>query len=151
MSITPEWVTAIATTIVAFGVFFAFQQLCTSKKIAQAQFEDRLAKEYRDLASGIPVKAMLGENLSETEYQKSFDDLFRYIDLTNEQVSLRQRRRITKEVWQYWLDGIKANLRLPAFDRAWTDIKVKSNSFEELRRLEKEDFEIDPAKWESAC
>jgi len=147
MFITPDWITAIATTVAAFGVFFAYQQLCMSRKIAQAQFEDGLAKEYRELISTIPAKALLGEELSETEYQESFDEMFRYIDLTNEQISLRQRKRISKNVWCYWLDGIKSNLRLPAFHRAWIEIKNKSESFQELRRLENEDFKTDPATW----
>lgn len=62
-----------------------------------------MAKEYRELTSGILTKALLGEDLSESEYQQSFDELFRYVDLTNEQVSLRERRRIGEEVWLYWL------------------------------------------------
>jgi len=148
---TPEWITAIATTVLAFGVFFAFRQLRTSKGIAQSQFEDGLAKEYRDIVSGISARAMLGEDLSETDYQNSFGVLFRYIDLTNEQVSLRQRKRISENAWWYWVSGIQANLRLPVFCRAWDEIKVKSKSFDELRRLEKEDFKTDPAKWEKAC
>ncbi len=141
--------TAIAAMVAAVGVLFAYRQLCTSKKIAQAQFEDGLAKEYRELTSGIPTKALLGEDLSESEYQDSFDELFRYVDLTNEQVSLRQRGRISEEVWWYWLSGIQSNLRLPAFHRAWTEIKVKSKSFEELRRLENEGFKTDPINWET--
>lgn len=138
---------AIGAIVTAVGVLFAYRQLCISKKIAQAQFEDGLAKEYRELTSDIPTKALLGEDLSESEYQDSFDELFRYVDLTNEQVSLRQRGRISEEVWWYWLSGIQSNLRLPAFHRAWTEIKSKSKSFEELRRLENQRFETDPRKW----
>ena len=139
--------TAIAAIVAAIGVLFAYRQLCISKKIAQAQFEDGLAKEYRELTSGIPTKALLGEDLSESEYQDSFDELFRYVDLTNEQVSLRQRGRISEEVWWFWLSGIQSNLRLPAFHRAWTDIKGRCKSFEELRRLENQRFKTDPRKW----
>lgn len=149
VSSVAEVVTAIATIVASVGVLFAYRQLCISKKIAQAQFEDGLAKEYRDLTSGIPTKALLGEDLSELEYQDSFDELFRYVDLTNEQVSLRERGRISKAVWWYWLPGIQSNLRLPAFHRAWTDIKGRCKSFEELRRLENEDFKTDPINWET--
>ena len=147
MSCIAEWVSAVATAITAVGVVFAYQQLRVSRKIAQAQFEDDLAKEYRDLTSGISTKALLGETLSKTEYAKSFDELYRYVDLTNEQVSLRQRGRISENVWWFWLSGIKSNLHLPAFHRAWIEIKLKCNSFQELRRLEDEDFKTDPIKW----
>ena len=145
--ITPDWISAFASVIAACGVFLAFWQLRISKNIAQLEFEDGLAKEYRELAANIPTKALLGVELSEEEFQKSFDELYRYIDLTNEQVSLRQRGRINKEAWINWLSGIKSNLSLPPFKRAWSEIKEKSKSFQELRRLENENFELDPKSW----
>lgn len=150
MIITPEWVSAFASTVAAVGVFFAFGQLRVSKDIAQLQFEDGLAKEYRELVSRIPTKALLGHDLSEKEYQDSFDEFFRYVDLSNEQVSLRQRGRISKTVWRYWSAGIQGNLSLPPFKRAWAEIQSQSTSFQELRRLEAEGFQHDPKDWEGA-
>ena len=147
MTITPEWVSAVASTIAAVGVIFAFGQLRVSKNIAQLQFEDSLAKEYRELASRIPTKALLGDELSEAEYQSSFDEFFRYVDLSNEQISLRQRARIGPIVWQYWSSGIQANLALPSFNRAWSEIQGKCDSFQELRRLQTEGFRHDPRTW----
>jgi hypothetical protein len=76
-----------------------------------------------------------------------FDELYRYFDLTNEQVSLRQRNRISEAVWREWCCGIQANLKYPCFQKAWEQIKTRSSSFHELRRLEKCNFECDPAKW----
>src|SRR5690606_5141290 len=114
-NITPDWISALASVVAAFGVFLAYSQLKTSKNIAQLAFEDGLAKEYRDLASNIPTKALLGKELSEEEFQKSFDEFYRYIDLTNEQISLRQRNRVKKEAWRNWLSGIKSNLERPSF------------------------------------
>ncbi|WP_347908071.1 hypothetical protein [Pseudomonas grandcourensis] len=145
--ITPDWISSLASVVAAFGVFLAFWQLRISKNIAQLEFEDGLAKEYRELAANIPTKALLGVELSDEEFQKSFDELYRYIDLTNEQISLRQRGRINKEAWMNWLSGIKSNLDLPPFKRAWSEIKGKSKSFQELRRLESENFELDPKSW----
>ncbi|MFN9526537.1 MAG: hypothetical protein ACK561_06545 [Pseudomonadaceae bacterium] len=145
--ITPDWISALASVVAACGVFLAYGQLRISKNIAQLEFEDGLAKEYRELASNIPTKALLGIELSEEEFQKSFDELYRYIDLTNEQTSLRQRNRVKKEAWLNWLSGIKSNLERPSFKRAWSEIKEKSDSFQELRRLESENFEIDPESW----
>jgi hypothetical protein len=149
-----EWITAAASVISAFatcvaavGVWYARRQLQTSREISQLQFEDSLAKEYRDLANHIPPKALLGSELSDDEYTKAFDDIFHYIDLSNEQVYLRVRNRIGKDVWENWRDGIKTNLSLPAFGRAWNEIKEKSGSFQELRRLEKEEFKLDPCEW----
>ena len=145
--ITPDWISALASVVAACGVFLAYGQLKMSKNIAQLEFEDGLAKEYRELASNIPTKALLGIELSEVEFQQSFDEFYRYIDLTNEQVSLRQRDRVKEESWLNWLSGIKSNLERPSFKHAWSEIKEKSISFQELRRLEAENFEIDPVSW----
>ena len=150
MNITPEWTSAGASTVAAVGVFFAFGQLRVSKDIAQLQFEDGLAKEYRELASRIPTKALLGHPLPEDQYQTSFDEFYRYVDLSNEQVSLRQRGRIGKVVWQYWCSGIQANLALPSFKRAWSEIQGQCSSFQELRRLEAEGYSRDPKSWADA-
>ena len=150
MNITPEWTSAAASTVAAIGVFFAFGQLRVSKNIAQLQFEDGLAKEYRELAGRIPTTALLGHPLSEDQYLAAFDEFYRYVDLSNEQVSLRQRGRIGRAVWLYWSSGIQANLNLPAFKRAWTEIQSQCGSFQELRRLEAEGFVRDPKSWADA-
>lgn len=144
---TASVVTTLTSIVATIGVWFAFKQLQVAKEIAQLQFEDSLAKEYRDLASGIPTKALLGHTLPDTEYEEIFDELFRYFDLSNEQVSLRQRGRICKAVWNDWSEGIQANLKLPAFERAWSEIQKQCESFQGLRRLESEEFAIDPESW----
>jgi hypothetical protein len=150
MAITPEWVSAIASSVAAVGVIFAFSQLRVSKNIAQLQFEDGLAREYRELSSRIPTKALLGEELLEAEFRSAFDEFYRYVDLSNEQVSLRQRGRISLVVWHYWSAGIQTNLALPPFKRAWSDIQSKCDSFQELRRVQAEEFKRDPHTWERA-
>lgn len=140
-------VSALAAVAAAVGVWYARSQLAMTQKIAQMQFEDSLSKEYRELASEIPPKALLGENLSDKEQEDIFDDIFRYIDLSYEQVNLRKRGRIGDDVWLSWRDGIKTNLSLPAFQRGWNRIKENSKSFAELRKLEQEGFRTDPKKW----
>jgi hypothetical protein len=99
------------------------------------------------LAKQLPKKALLGDVLTDEEYEKSFDELFCYFDLSNEQVSLRRRARISLEVWRSWCEGIETNLALPAFARAWNEVKQRSSSFQELRRLESEKFQGDPKEW----
>lgn len=144
-----DWnaLSAIANAVTAAGVFFALWQLQITKKISQLQFEDSLAKEYRDLAADIPTKAFYGVALSEAEHGQSRDEFFRYIDLSNEQVALRRRGRVSREVWENWCAGIKYNLSLPAFKRAWEEIKDRTQSFEELRFLEGQGFSKDPKNW----
>jgi hypothetical protein len=143
MTINWDAVSAIAASISALAVVFAMLQLRATKRIGQLQFEDQLAKEYRELAARIPTKAMLGGRLSRQEYQEAFDELFHYIDLSNEQCMLRKHGRVRKEVWDNWREGIESNLKLPAFAQAWNEIKKRTESFKELRNLE-ENFNRDP-------
>jgi hypothetical protein len=148
---TPIWLNYVLTFVqaaTAFGVFFALWQIILGKKLATTQFEDSMAKEYRELAAKLPTKALLGEDLNEVEYKEALDEFFHYIDLSNEEVFLRQRCRISTETWSYWLDGIRSNLARPAFKRAWEEIKSQTDDiFLELRRLEASGFKDDPCNW----
>ena len=92
---------------------------------------------------------MLGEEIGDKEYQKIFDALFRYIDLSNEQAFLRKNGRISYATWVSWASGIQSNLRLTAFSRAWKEIKDKSGSFAELTKLINDGYQTDPANWKS--
>jgi hypothetical protein len=141
---TPNWISAIANCVMAAGVLFVLYQIWLTKKLATTQFEDSMAKEYRELAAKIPTKAFLGEALTDEEHKETFDEFFHYIDLSNEEVFLWKRGRISDETWEYWLDGIKSNLSTPAFQKAWGEIKEKAkDSFQELRDLEQSGF-VDP-------
>ena len=149
MSIVTDWITALATVVSAGGVVFAVRQLRLTKQISQQEFEDGLAKEYRELASRIPTRALLGSGLSPSEYDDSFDEMFRYIDLSNEQVLLRKSRRIGDDTWESWCSGIQYNLSLPVFNRAWKEIKEKNpTQFLELKLLEQQGFHSDPKFWD---
>lgn len=143
-----DWVTAIGSIATAIGIFFTWRQIRLAKQQAATQFEDSIAREYREIASQLPVKALLGEELDEKEYNQALDDLYHYIDLSNEQTFLRQNERISLETWEFWCDGIESNLSRPAFRRAWGEIKSRTDdSFAELRRLEASGFKDDPHSW----
>ena len=134
--------------VVAVGtVFLTYRQVKLRKEQATTQFEDELSREYRELARELPVKALLGDELSDEEFKEQFPDLYYYVDLSNEQVFLRFEERVSKETWENWQDGIESNLKRPAFRMAWNEIKDRSDTFQELRRLEQNDFQTDPAEW----
>ena len=144
----PDWISAIANCVMAVGVILVLLQIRLTKQQATTAFEDSMAKEYRELAAKIPTGALLGEDLTEEDYKKTFDEFYHYVDLSNEEIFLRQRNRVSEETWIYWLDGIESNLSRPAFKRAWEEIKTRnSDSFNELRRLEADGFKGDPHNW----
>lgn len=125
---------AIASVATAVAVIVAAWQLMLSRRQAVTAFEDSLAKEYRDLAAKIPVKALLGKPLDDAEFSDCFDTLYHYIDLCNEQAFLKNSGRISKATWAFWRGGIASNLRRPAFARAWSEIAAGSvGDFTELR------------------
>lgn len=140
-------ISAVANAITAASVALALWQLLVSKRIAQLHFEDALSKEYRDLASRIPTTVFFGKATAEEEHKALRDEFFRYLDLCNEQICLRQRRRISETVWKSWRQGIQSNLALPGFSRAWIEVKERTALFEELRKLESAGFTQDPATW----
>ena len=128
--------TTIASFATAIGVVFAAVQLWLVHRQSVTTFEDALGREYRELAAKLPTKALLGEEVTEEEYRESFDEFYRYFDLSNEQAFLRQRKRISKPTWTFWLDGIGSNLRRPAFRRAWSEVCSRPGAeFFELRAL----------------
>jgi len=148
----PEWISAIAAVVGVLGLLLVWWQLSLTKKITQLAFEDALEKEYRDLVAQIPTKALLDSDLDADQYRDTFDDFFQYFDLTNTQIILRRRNRIGLETWNSWRLGMKFNFSLPAFDRAWAEVALRTDEqatefFSELRRLHEDKFLTDPKHW----
>src|SRR5687768_7291229 len=126
----------IASIATPIGVLLAFWQLVLAKRQAVAAFEDSLSAQYRALLAQIPVKALLGQSLFESEAADSLGTFYRYFDLSNEQAFLRSRRRIGEGTWTDWREGIQQNMKLPAFASAWVTIRsAKTGAFDDLARV----------------
>ena len=131
-----EVFSAIANVATAIAVVFAARQLRLSQTQAVTAFEDSLSREYRELAANLPTKALLGEPLSDQEHVDSFDEMYHYFDLCNEQIFLMQSGRVSRKTWAFWRDGIASTLKRPAFKRAWSEIAARSGGdFSELRSI----------------
>jgi hypothetical protein len=134
----------------AAALIFAAWQLWLSHQQAQTAFEDAMAKEYRDLVSKMPTKALFGEDLTDAEHTEAIDEFYHYFDLSNGQIFLRQINRVRPKTWKFWCDGIRSNLKRPAFKTTWENISCKAKGdFNELRLLIAQNYEIDPKsrKW----
>ncbi|MBI4459285.1 MAG: hypothetical protein HY648_04405 [Acidobacteria bacterium] len=143
-----KWAEPLGSIATAFGVFLVLWQIWRAAQQARTDFEDDLAREYRELTRGIPTQTLLGEELSQGDHADAFKYFYYYVDLSNEQTFLRQKGRVSKETWLFWCDGIKSNLSRPAFKTAWEEIKARAPaSFEELRKLELSNFAEDPRYW----
>ena len=140
-----DWDT-VAAVATAVGVAFAAWQISESRKLSQSAFEDSLDQQYREIAHGIPVDALIGhDNPVEPETREL---VYNYLDLCNEQRFLRKKNRVTQETWQDWCSGIKAHLEKPTFKAVWNEVREQSpGSFSFLERLVEESFLSDPRTW----
>ena len=140
--------TAIGSVATAIAVIVAVLQLHAAAKVSRTSFEDALAREYREIARELPMKALLNEELENDDFQLALPRFFQYLDLSNQQVFLRANGRIGRITWREWCEGIRFNLSRTAFRAAWEHLKERdSKTFNELRRLEQERFELDPRSW----
>src|ERR1700730_7622051 len=92
-----ESVQDVASIATAIGVFFAAFQLWHTRARAITTFEDSLANEYRKIIGRLPTEALLGETLTPEAQKAKFHEFYRYFDLTNNQIFLRQIGRIKQE------------------------------------------------------
>jgi len=138
-------VESAASAVTACGIFLAACQLWQTGRQNRARFEDEIAREYRGLLKTIPIRALLRERLTEAKFAEARVALYHYVDLSNEEVFLRQQGKVSGKTWAYWSEGIRSNLSLPAFKREWKEIRrADSRRFKELRLLEGSRFKVDP-------
>ncbi len=138
----------LASIATAIGVLFAVWQFRESAKLAQSTFEDSLDQQYRVLSMAIPVDALIGKSIPDNKKDEVRELIYNYLDLSNEQIFLRKKKRISKDTWVDWNLGIKSNLRKNAFKEVWDEVKRESpSSFSFLEELEKKEFNSDPKQW----
>ena len=148
-------VQALVVLAATIGVFLTWEQVRLTKEQVElrkgqstTEFENQLAREYRNISRNLPVKALLGDKLDESEQKEHLRDFYSYIDLSNEQVFLRFEGEVSAGTWENWAAGIESHLDRVAFKNAWEEIKERSgDNFSELRKLEKEGFDSDPYDW----
>jgi hypothetical protein len=139
-----ELTQTIASVATVVAVVLTWLQLIQVRKQARTTFEDRLTEQYRKIMEDIPIGIWLGsklEALGEEQRALCRDAIYRYIDLSNEEAFLYNKKRITKDTWIEWRKGIQTNLALPAFAEVWAEVNEQSPaSFEELRTLEEQEL-----------
>jgi hypothetical protein len=141
MTLTAAYQLAEIGIFVATVVFVivAWWQIVLVRKQATTTFEDNLTEQYRKIMESIPTDIWLGselKTLGEEKLNRCRDAIYRYIDLSNEQGFLHNKKRVCDETWKEWRDGIKSNMKLPAFQEVWAEVAAKRpESFAELRRL----------------
>jgi hypothetical protein len=134
--------TPLSVVIVAYQVWQRGKQFTT-------QFEDSLDEKYRNIIYDLPLESLLDASEPEDEYAGELKNYYRYIELSNHQIFLRRKGRITKSTWEDWSAGIDTNFSRSDFQNAWNDIKKETESFEELRKYLSSEHPNDPRYWEN--
>ena len=138
--------TAAGSIATALGVLIGAWQIRISKKQAQAEFEDQIDQQYRAISMELPVDVLIGGIPSTEEASKVRELVYNYLDLSNEQVYLRAKERVSTHTWNSWCAGIKSHLDRPAFGSVFEEVKEKSG-FSYLEKLVDTSYESDPIKW----
>jgi hypothetical protein len=141
-SIVTEVFTAVGSIATAAGVIAAFVQLRLNGKQARFTFEESLIARYHHIVAAMPVWAFFDTELTheqkaEIAANSTLSAFYRYLDLCNEQIYLRQQQWLDDATWREWRQGIVANLRRPAFRWAWEHLLVDKigADFGELKGL----------------
>ena len=142
-----DWNT-IASIATAFGIIIAAWQIWLGRRQSRLDFEDSFDQRYRDLTMQIPVDALIGDPFPSEDQKRVRELVFNYLDLCNEQVYLRMRKRISKVRWKDWCEGMQSNLEKPAFKEVWDEIQKKApDEFSHLKELQTHSFKSDPSSW----
>jgi hypothetical protein len=111
-----------AGTLVA--VLIAAQQLLLNRRQARATFEDSMSREYRALVGDLPADAFHATgDCTQTLAEAEKKAMFRYFDLSNEQLRFCDAGRVSRETAEAWRNGIRENLNLPRFRQAWRELE----------------------------
>ena len=138
----------VASFATAIGVAIAAWQIWRNAEQTKTSFEDSLNKEYRELMRSIPLKALIGEDVTDEESRAAKEAIYNYLDFCNQQVYLRKQKRIRKSTWCEWQAGMKINLGLPLFAEVAENVFAKlPNIFNELKIVQECKFKTDPAEW----
>jgi hypothetical protein len=138
---------AIESGATALGVFVVGWQIWRTKKQKVTAFEDVCHANTGKFLRQSRSTHYSGKSFLQRNSKRRENGIYHYLDLSNEQVFLRQNKRVSSETWKIWCDGIKANLSRKAFEEVWKRIKEAiPDNFLELQKLEA-DFTADPRKW----
>jgi hypothetical protein len=116
-----EIVRTVAALVASGSVVVAARSFRHTKEQARTTFEDALAREYRDIAGRLPPGAFYQDGRADLgeEHQQA---LFRYFDLSNEQLRLIEEGRIRPSTARVWSAGIKDLMTRDTFQHAWSEL-----------------------------
>ena len=129
----------LAAVVAAGSVVVAAAAFQHTKEQARTTFEDAMAREYRDIAGALPPAVFFTQQVAAlTEEQRQA--MFRYLDLSNEQLRLIRERRIRQDTGKVWESGIEDLLRRPAFIAFWRELhtELPAEFFTALSRFRSE-------------
>jgi hypothetical protein len=142
-----DW-SSVAAIAGIFVVAIMAWQVRETRAIAQSAFEESFNEQYRKLARSIPVDALLGKAVKEHLKSSTREEVYCYLDFSEDQALYRFNGRIRRSTWSSWAAGIKAHIEKEEFAKVWNEVYTHSPvTFSYLARLKEENFKIDPKDW----
>lgn len=133
-------ITALAT----FGGFIVvIYQLRQNSKLEQSKFEYDITKRFIDITNELKFDTIYLSKEKDSDFGKhiknKLHEFYQYFDLTNQEIYLKNKNKITDETWDEWEEGIIYLLKRDSFMYAWEliDKTVTEATFNELREYRK--------------
>ena len=116
-----ELIRTISASVASGSVLLGVLAFVHGRRQVQTTFEDAIAREYRDIAGALPSAAFYKDAQPELgdDGRKA---MFRYFDLSNEQLRLIGEGRVREETAKVWVAGITVLMRQPGFRAAWDEL-----------------------------
>jgi hypothetical protein len=137
-----------ANIAASIGIIYGAIQIFQNKKLRNVEFENTINDEYRSIIKEIPWDVFVGKELENNEHYKRMDDYYRYFDLSNNEIILRMNKRISYKMWKEWESGIKDFLKKIEIEKAYNEIVLNNEIFNEIYYFVKRNINNDdPYKW----
>jgi hypothetical protein len=95
-------------------------------------------RRYSDIVTDLPSESRSPdsdfsiESLHQDEQGPFLNRVRAYVNLCSEELYLRRHKRIDKETWSIWTEGIEATVALPWFRSGWPALRREYSFFPEF-------------------
>ena len=120
---TTDTVSTVASAATAVGVVGVFWQLRVTRRQMVAAFERTFVDRYERIMHDIPLPLLLGEDLEPDPKSEDLRPFFDYFELCEQELYYRRFRKVSTSTWPAWWEGIRLNMRRPAFRAGWDQLR----------------------------
>ena len=114
------------------------EQLRLQNEQTRLNFFAEYTKRYQEIMWQLPSDIFNDDfdlkKLANEEQEKIKKNILIYFDLCSEEFYLHENEKIDHDVWKEWEEGIKFNMRKPAFNEIWKEKCLNSSFYTEFKK-----------------